>query len=39
MKFSKFMKNILIMSILFLPIIVVSSNGENNVSVEGALLM
>lgn len=39
MKFSKFMKNILIMSILFLPIIVVASNGENNVSVEGALLM
>lgn len=39
MKFSKLMKNILIMSILFLPTIVVASNGESDFPVGFALVM
>lgn len=39
MKFSRLMKNILIMSVLFLPTIVVASNGESDFSVGFALVM
>lgn len=39
MKFSRLMKNILIMSVLFLPTIVVASNGESDFSVGFALGM
>lgn len=39
MKFSRLMKNILIMSVLFLPTIVVASNGESDFPVGVALVM
>lgn len=39
MKFSRLMKNILIMSVLFLPTIVVASNGESDFPVVVALVM